>query len=68
MPVFPKMRGHYFDLKSIDPDAESIAGYDALLLATNHTKFDYAMFKQYARLIVDTRGVYLELAENIVKA
>ncbi len=68
VPVFPKMREHYFDLKSINPDAESIAGYDALLLATNHTKFDYAMFKQYARLIVDTRGVYLDPAENIVKA
>ena len=29
---------------------------------------DYAMIKQHARLIVDTRGVYLDAAPNVVKA
>lgn len=68
IPVFPKMRRHYFDLKSVDPKPEVIAKYDLLLLATDHAKFDYAMFKQHAQLIVDTRGVYHETADNIVKA
>ena len=68
VPAFPKMREHHFDLKSITLDAESLASYDCVVLATNHDVFDYAMIRQHARLIVDTRGVYLEPAANVVKA
>jgi len=68
IPIFPKIRGHHFDLKSIHPTPEKIAEYDVLLLATNHSKFDYTMFKENAQLIIDTRGVYSDVAENIIKA
>lgn len=68
VPVFPKMREHKFDLSSVELTPQSVAGYDLVLVATNHDKFDYAMLKQHAKLIVDTRGVYLEPAANIVKA
>lgn len=66
--VFPKMREHHFDLKSVDPTPAKIAEYDLLLLATNHSAFDYKMFKENAQLIIDTRGVYSDTSENIVKA
>jgi UDP-N-acetyl-D-glucosamine dehydrogenase len=68
IPIFPKMREHDFDLTSIALTAEKIAEYDLLLLATDHTKFDYELFKQNAKLIIDTRGVYLKPADNVVKA
>ena len=68
VPVFPKMREHHFDLSSIEPTPEKIAEYDALILATNHSKFDYNLFKKNAQLIIDTRGVYSEANKNIVKA
>jgi UDP-N-acetyl-D-glucosamine dehydrogenase len=68
VPVFPKMRGHRFELASVALTPESIAGYDLVLLATDHSVFDYKMIKEYARLIVDTRGVYQESAEHIVRA
>ena len=68
VPVFPRMREHHFDLESIELTPESVAAYDLLLLATNHSKFDYQMLKQNAQLIIDTRGVYLEPADNIIKA
>jgi UDP-N-acetyl-D-glucosamine dehydrogenase len=68
VPVFPKMRKHKFDLSSVPLTAESIASYDFVLLATNHDAFDYALIKNNARLIVDTRGVYLEPSESVVKA
>lgn len=68
VPVFPKMRKHHFDLSSVPLTAETIAGYDFLLLATNHDAFDYTLIKKHARLIVDTRGVYLEPSDNVVKA
>ena len=68
VPVFPKMREHSFDLSSVDPTAENIAQYDVLLIATNHSAFDYQMFQKKAKLIIDTRGVYSQTADNIIKA
>jgi UDP-N-acetyl-D-glucosamine dehydrogenase len=68
VPVFPKMRKHHFDLCSVDLTPASVASYDALLLATNHDNFDYNMLLKHAKLIVDTRGVYLSREPNVVKA
>jgi UDP-N-acetyl-D-glucosamine dehydrogenase len=68
VPVFPKMREHSFDLTSVDLSPALIAQYDLVLLATDHAKFDYDMLQKHAKLIVDTRGVYLDPRENIVKA
>lgn len=68
VPVFPKMREHRFDLSSVALTPERVAGYDLVLLATDHSSFDYNMLKENARLLVDTRGVYREPADNIVKA
>src|SRR4029078_1305450 len=68
VPVFPRMREHRFDLKSVALTAESVSSYDLVLLATNHDAFDYEMIGKHANLIVDTRGVYLKPAANVVKA
>ena len=68
VPVFPKMREHRFDLTSVPVTPESLARYDVLLLATNHDAFDYPMIQKHAKLLVDTRGVYLQPAPNVVKA
>ena len=67
-PSFPKMREHHFDLKSVALTPRNIASFDCILLATNHTAFDYKRLKKHAKLIVDTRGIYLKPAKNIVKA
>ncbi len=67
-PVFPPMRKHKFHLSSVLLDEASIARYDLLLLATDHSAFDYDMIQRSAQLIVDTRGVYLQAANNVVKA
>ncbi len=68
VPIFPKMRKHQFTLSSVDLSAKAISSYDCIVIATNHDAFDSAMIKQHANLIVDTRGVYLEPASNIVRA
>lgn len=65
---FPKMRAHNFDLTSVALTAESLASYDAVVLATNHDGFDYDLIKQNAKLIVDTRGIYRGPAAHIIKA
>lgn len=68
VPDFPKMREHHFDLSSVNLTTEKIAEYDMLMLATDHSKFDYEMLQKNAQLIIDTRGVYHQKADNIVKA
>jgi UDP-N-acetyl-D-glucosamine dehydrogenase len=68
VPVFPRMRRHSFDLKSVPLTADNLARYDLVLLATNHDAFDYPLVKRHAKLVVDTRGVFLEPAANVVKA
>jgi UDP-N-acetyl-D-glucosamine dehydrogenase len=68
VPVFPKMREHSFDLKSVELNPTSIASYDCIVLATDHDKFDYEMIQKHAQLIVDTRGKYRTVYSNVVKA
>ena len=68
IPIFPRTEEIYFDLKSIELTPENIIRYDLLLLVTNHSKFDYKLLKKHAKLIVDTRGVYLDSSSNIVRA
>jgi UDP-N-acetyl-D-glucosamine dehydrogenase len=68
VPVFPKMREHFFDLSSVELTPESVARFDLVLISTNHDAFDFKMILQSAKLIVDTRGVYTEPADNVVKA
>lgn len=68
VPVFPTMREHHFNLSSVELTPESVASYDVVLVATNHDVFDYPMIQASAKLIVDTRGVYLERASNVVRA
>jgi UDP-N-acetyl-D-glucosamine dehydrogenase len=68
VPVFPRMRQHHFDLKSVVLSPQALSEFDLVLLATNHDAFDYRMIGEHSKLIVDTRGVYLEPAANVVKA
>jgi UDP-N-acetyl-D-glucosamine dehydrogenase len=68
VPVFPKMREHKFDLSSVLLTPETLASYDAVVVTTDHAKFDYDMIRAHAQVIIDSRGVYRAVAENVVKA
>ncbi|WOD12583.1 UDP-N-acetyl-D-glucosamine 6-dehydrogenase [Pseudomonas sp. NyZ704] len=68
VPVFPKMREHHFNLESERLSAENLASFDAVVLATDHDKFDYELIKSQARLIIDSRGKYRSQATHIIKA
>lgn len=58
VPTFPKMREHSFDLSSVELSPEHLASYDAVLILTDHSEFDYKMIKENAQLIIDSRGIY----------
>ncbi len=66
--VFPKMRKHSFDLKSIELTPENIRSYDCIIIATDHDEVDYALLQQNAKLIIDTRGKYRKQYTNVIKA
>ncbi|MGL6214770.1 nucleotide sugar dehydrogenase [Billgrantia desiderata] len=69
VPSFPPMREHHFDLESVPLTPAALAEYDAVILATDHDRFDYDMIRAHARLIVDTRGIYRgESDERVIKA
>jgi UDP-N-acetyl-D-glucosamine dehydrogenase len=62
---------HYTGRKSVNLDAKSLAGYDAVLISTDHDAVDYKAIAKHARLVVDTRNVMARqriAADNIVKA
>lgn len=68
VPVFPVMREHKFDLKSVELTRENLVNFDAVVVTTDHDKFDYDMILENARVIIDTRGVYRAPSQKIVKA
>lgn len=55
-------------LKSEPLNAKSIAKQDAVMIITDHTSINYKLIAKYAKLIIDTRGVYRQPLRNVIKA
>lgn len=66
------MRKRDLKMRSVDLSAASIASFDALLIATNHDAFDYALIAEHAALVVDTRNAMhrfgSKMGDRLVKA
>jgi UDP-N-acetyl-D-glucosamine dehydrogenase len=56
VPTTHKMRRRDLQMTSVPVTAETLAGYDCVLIATNHAAFDWQLFADHAKLIVDTRN------------
>jgi UDP-N-acetyl-D-glucosamine dehydrogenase len=58
VPVIKPTRehGHWAGTKSIDWKRETIAGYDLVLISTNHACINYQDLADWAKCIVDTRN------------
>ena len=71
IPVLPPMRKYSFNLKSTDITAETLASMDCILLATDHSAYDYRFILEHADLIVDTRNAFNGLngaADKVMQA
>ncbi len=66
--VIPKLRKYNFKMSSVPLTPENLAGFDCVVIATDHDDFDYDMILEHAPLIVDSRGVYSDPAKHIIKA
>jgi UDP-N-acetyl-D-glucosamine dehydrogenase len=68
VPVFPPMREHKFDLRSVAMSPEMLKQFDCVVLATDHAKFDYPLIAEHAELIVDSRGRFDSTLDKVVSA
>jgi UDP-N-acetyl-D-glucosamine dehydrogenase len=73
VPVIPPTREHpeFTSRESVNLTAEIIATYDAIVIVTDHDAIDYRLIGDAARLIVDTRNVFVRRGihgPNVVKA
>ncbi len=60
-PFIPKLkpvRKYNFEMQSMPLNQENLEGVDCVLVATNHSAYDYDFIYQHAKLIVDTRNVF----------
>jgi UDP-N-acetyl-D-glucosamine dehydrogenase len=66
-----KMRHLDLHMKSVGWSKEIVASYDCVLIATNHSTYDWQMIADNAKLIVDTRNALSKVTgkrDHIVKA
>ena len=65
VPVFPKMRDHAIDFKSLKLFEKSIKDHDCVLIVTDHEAVDYAAIAKHAKLIVDSRNAMERFAKGV---
>ena len=68
VPIFPKMRDYSFAMTSCELTADKLIQFDCVVIITDHDKIDYDFIQQHAPLIVDTRNVYKNTFENVIRA
>ncbi|MCA9040260.1 MAG: nucleotide sugar dehydrogenase [Planctomycetaceae bacterium] len=72
VPKLPKMRHHDVpDLTSQDLTPEFLASQDCVLIATDHSAYDYDFIVQHAQMVLDTRNATKNVTagrEKIFKA
>ncbi|MCB9856075.1 MAG: nucleotide sugar dehydrogenase [Phycisphaerales bacterium] len=64
-------REHDLKMKSVELTPATIKKYDAVLISTDHSAYDYEMIVENAQLVVDTRNATANVKKNrkkIVKA
>ena len=57
VPETHTMRKYDLGMKSVALSPDSLAAYDAVVISTAHSAYDWAMIAKNARLLLDTRGV-----------
>lgn len=65
--AYPTLAGR----QSLALDADTISGFDAVLIATDHDGVDYAAIADHAPLIIDTRNTFVRRSlpmDKVVKA
>lgn len=71
-PYVPESSGHReypgMSLKSVPLTAKRLRQADAVIIATDHTSYDYGWIVKNAKLVVDTRNAVKTGSKNVIKA
>ena len=51
-------------MKSVPLNPETLAKYDAVVIATDHSSYDYGAIVEAAKLVVDTRNATRRVKRN----
>ena len=71
VPRTHKMREYDLKMTSKKLSAKMLAGYDAVLISTDHSSYDYQFIVDNAKLVLDTRNATVNVkrgSRKIVKA
>jgi UDP-N-acetyl-D-glucosamine dehydrogenase len=61
----PKLRHYdYSQMKSVELTPQALAAYDAVVIATDHSSYDYQAIVDAASLVVDTRNATKRVTRN----
>jgi UDP-N-acetyl-D-glucosamine dehydrogenase len=68
-PFFPTVgHGRHYDLNMTCTPLDNLAQYDAVLIVTDHSSYDYRALVKQSQLVVDTRNATKGIdAPNIVR-
>jgi UDP-N-acetyl-D-glucosamine dehydrogenase len=68
-PYFPRVgRGRHYDLNMECTTLDDLNQYDAVMVVTDHTSYDYAKIVRESQLVIDTRNATKGIAaDNIVR-
>ena len=67
VPSLPPMRQHDLALDSRELTAAAVGEADCVLIATDHSDYDYAWVGEHADLVVDTRNAMVGVTEHAGK-
>jgi len=63
-----KMRHYDFsNMRSVDISPEKLKSYDCVLIATDHTSYDYGAIVRASQLVVDTRNATRHVKDHVEK-
>jgi UDP-N-acetyl-D-glucosamine dehydrogenase len=63
-PLIPYLKFEDIDLKSVGLNSGRLKKFDCVVVATDHSSFDYRMILKNSRLIFDTRNVYKDIKDK----
>jgi len=56
--------GEYTGMKTVDWNKETVSGFDAVLISTNHSTIDYAELAEWSECVIDTRNAMRGIETN----
>ncbi len=68
IPMIPKVRKYDYHMKSIELTPTHLSTYDAVLISTDHSRYDFNKVLKHAPLIIDTRNAIKKKSKKVVKA